>query len=60
MVSRENAVIVACIGITLGTLYALVEVVGLSSVAFTAGLLFGGVVAPLAINGYLDRRGAGP
>jgi len=56
MVSRENKVIVACIGLAALTLYVTAETVTLPSWAHSAILLGIGVIAPLVINGYLDTK----
>jgi|AntRauMinimDraft_4_1070384.scaffolds.fasta_scaffold02064_3 hypothetical protein len=57
MISRENAVIVACLTVTLAVALA-VESMSLSYPGWFPLALFvgGGVVVPLAINEMLDRR----
>jgi len=56
MVSRENKVIMACIGLAVLTLYATAETVTLPPWAHSAILLGIGVIAPLVVNEYLDTK----
>jgi len=56
MLSRENKVIVACIGLAALTLYVTAETVTLPPWADSAILLGIGVILPLAVNEYLDSK----
>lgn len=57
MVSRENKVIVAFIALAILSLYVLAEL-SIESIGAGGAVIIGvGVVAPLLVNNYLDRRG---
>ena len=57
MVSRENRVLIACIGLALALTYSASVVTDLPDPALIAILLGVGTVAPLLVTDYLDRRG---
>lgn len=57
MVSRENAVIAACIAAAFGLPVALTAVTTPPTWASAAVLVGVGVVAPQLLNEYLDARG---
>ncbi len=58
MLSRENAVVAAFIVLALLVLYGLLESRDPPAWVNAAVVLGVGVVAPLVVNGYLDRREA--
>ncbi|WP_435126476.1 hypothetical protein [Halobaculum sp. D14] len=60
MVSRENTVIVACIALAVVALFALAELTNPPTWAGGAVLVGLGVLLPLLVNGYLDRRDGEP
>ena len=58
MVSRENAVIGACIALAVLLVFVLTETTDPPTWVASAVVLGVGVVVPLLVNGYLDRREA--
>jgi hypothetical protein len=55
VLSRENAVTVAFIGLALAAFFLGSEVLNVDYGLLYALLILVGVVAPLVLNGYLDR-----
>jgi hypothetical protein len=59
MVSRENAVIVACMAVALAAAFGGRVLTDLSDTLLFGVLLLVGVLVPQLVNNYLDRREAG-
>lgn len=55
MVSRENRVVLVCIALALVVFYGGWSA-GLGDEVVTGAAMFVGIVVPLALNGYFDRR----